>query len=725
MISTLRSLTFFLSFLLFSILSNGQRSSVPEGLLARFHQGEGEPWFLNDGRPDSLDILHYEIELGRTSPKEKRLEGGCRILAEVLKEGIEAFSLDLAGFKVQSVRMEGEPVDYERKKEAQRLLLRFDEPLEKGAELQFRIRYRGKPIIDPSGWGGTYFRKGYVFNLGVGFKAKPHSYGRTWFPCVDHFQERASYRFKVTAPKGEKAVCSGTLEEVQKVEGGKRYHWRLKKEVPAYLVSFAIGDYATLHQEYESKAGRTIPVRLDVPPDDSSKAVKSFAHLKGALSTFEHRFGPYRWPRVGYVAVPFPNGAMEHATNIAYPQASVNGTHRSDDLMSHELAHSWWGNLLTCATPWDMWINEGMASFSEFLFEEGLEGMEAYRKLVKKNHKKVLRSAHVKDGGQHRAIYGIPHEFTYGSHVYDKGADVVRTFRTILGDTSFFGPLKKIVQEHRYQNIPSSRLGSLWQRYSGEPMESYFEDWLYRPGFPHFRIRSYDVEQDGKEHRVTVDLEQRMTHTSEPYEMVPVELYFRAKDGTEASRDVMVSQKSEGYSFELPFEPIHVSADPGGKLAQAVLTDTTRISQGGMVRSEHCDAKVKVGDEMDPFYVQLRQHFIEPALSEKEKEEVRYSKARYWSVSGTFAQDDPVRFLFDVDGVQRKGIHPEIHFFDAFEKIDESELFVLHRSPNSEEWQRCSECKVRQRGSPSDGKAGIMIPDGMKGDFVLAGPGEG
>lgn len=704
-----------------------QKPWVPKETRQRFHPEEGLPWFMKDGRPDSLDVLRYEIDIHGIDRDAGTLKGDCRIRARVLKEGIGRFPLDLAGFEVHRASLGKSSIPFQRK--GQKLWLNPDKPLPKGDTIEFRISYGGEPVIDETGWGGTYFRKDYLFNLGVGFGAKPHSYGRTWFPCVDHFQERASYRFRVTAADGEKAVCSGSLKEIVDVEGGKKWHWELEQKVPPYLVSFAVGPFVTLKRSYESVSGEKIPVRLDVAPEDSANAVRSFGHLKKAIRVYEERYGPYHWSRVGYVAIPFPSGAMEHATNIAYPSSAVNGTHRSDDLMVHELSHSWWGNLVTCATPWDMWINEGMASFSEFLFRERMDGHKGYMKAVKKNHKKVLRSAHLQDGNQHRAVYGIPHRYTYGAHVYDKGADVVRTFRYMLGDSLFFAPLREILSEHSYENIYTQQLGKLWEEINGRPMETYLKEWLMRPGFPHFRVQGFDVEQKGERYQVTVELEQRMTHASDPYRMVPVELFFHGPNGGEQVEKVRVSEKKSEVSYEMPFKPTHVAADPGGRIAQATLTDTATITDeslqrmGGVYTFDHVDAKLDLDHAGDPFHIQFRQHFIDPEVGKELRDAYRISSTRFWSVRGTYARDSSIRVIFEIDGRARKGVHPEAVFFAGSEKeIDESELLLLHRPPGKERWKRCENCRVMDRGDPSDGKARVLLIGGLKGDFALAVP---
>ena len=175
---------------------------------------------------------------------------------------------------------------------------------------------------------------------------------------------------------------------------------------------------------------------LTALPGDTTNMKLSFTHLDEAMQAFEGRFGAYRWPKVGFSAVPFNAGAMEHATCIAYPKSLLDGTTNYETLMAHELSHHWWGDLVTCRTAEDMWLNEGWASFCEMLFTEALYGEEAYRDAVRDNHKDVLLYAHRSDGGRF-PVSGIPLNITYGDHVYNKGADVARNLRSFMGDEDF------------------------------------------------------------------------------------------------------------------------------------------------------------------------------------------------------------------------------------------------------------------------------------------------
>jgi aminopeptidase N len=180
---------------------------------------------------------------------------------------------------------------------------------------------------------------------------------------------------------------------------------------------------------------------------------------------------------------------MEHATNISYPLFAINGTLDYETLMAHELSHHWWGNLVTCRTAGDMWINEGLASYCEALFMEGMYGTEAYKKYVRDNFKEVLTRAHRNDGGYY-ALADIPSALTYGDHVYKKGALIAHNLRGQLEDSTFFSIIQSLMESYSYDNISTSELKAYWQSLTQQDVTTFFEDWIEQPGLPEFRIRT-------------------------------------------------------------------------------------------------------------------------------------------------------------------------------------------------------------------------------------------
>ena len=159
--------------------------------------------------------------------------------------------------------------------------------------------------------------------------------------------------------------------------------WVLNEEIPTYLASVAVARYRQVNWSINALDG-TKPITLVSAGTDTTAMKNGFVNLKDCINGFENYYGPYKWNRFGYCLVPFNSGAMEHATNIAYPRAVAGNLAYEAELMAHELSHHWWGDLVTCETQEDMWINEGMATFSSYMFLEWKYGKNKLFKCGKK-----------------------------------------------------------------------------------------------------------------------------------------------------------------------------------------------------------------------------------------------------------------------------------------------------------------------------------------------------
>jgi len=279
---------------------------------------------LKTTHSDSIDVLNYSINLDITDIPGKRISGYTDLEIVPKVNNLNSIPLDLLHLNVDSIFInDTNIISYSYNDTLLRTYCL--NPYSTNDTIILKIYYNGQPVIDPSTWGGFYFGSGYAFNLGVGFEDNPHNYGRVWYPCIDDFVDRATYNCNITVDSIYEAVCGGVLDSaINNMDGTKTYYWYLKQEIPTYLSSVAVNNYICVNDTFNSVTG-SIPIDLYVYPGDSSNAAGTFANLKEMLTGFEDRFGPYLWDRVGYVAVPFNSGAMEHATNIAFPRVCING----------------------------------------------------------------------------------------------------------------------------------------------------------------------------------------------------------------------------------------------------------------------------------------------------------------------------------------------------------------------------------------------------------------
>ncbi|RLD49389.1 MAG: hypothetical protein DRI94_11275, partial [Bacteroidetes bacterium] len=479
---------------------------------------------------------------------------------------------------------------------------------------------------------GFFFTDSSAYNIGVGMEADPQSFGRVWFPCIDDFEEKASFDFIITVPENYTAVCSGKLVSDQKNSNHTHtWKWTLKQDVPTYIVSVAVAKYDEIASVYKG-IKRDIPVNLYMYPEDVANAKVSFSNLNKTLRTFENDFGEYVWDRVGYVEVPFNSGAMEHVCNIAYPEYAVDSTLTRETLMAHELSHHWFGNLVSCKTPEDMWLNEGWASYCEALFKEQVYGKEAFKDYVRENHVKVLTQAHIFDNG-YLPVYGIPHDYTYGTTVYDKGADVAHTLRGYIGnDSLFFDALTAYIKEFSYKAASTDDFRDFIAGYTKIPLDNFFDTWVFTEGFPHFSVNSFKVSKSGKQYLTEFAINQRLKARNFYGQENKINLYLVDENINLIKKTLKMSGISESYNFLTKTKPLTILLDPEEKIADATVDNYKLFNDTANYNFRYTDFSVLITKLNGKALIQSVINHISPSNTSSEKFNI--SKEKYWDIKG-------------------------------------------------------------------------------------------
>lgn len=631
----------------------------------------------HNARSDSLDVLHYTVALDMTQHEEAWVTGHCVVQFRAKKEGVQALPLDLLQMQVDSVLLGQQPLEYDYNDTL--LTVYLADPLKKDALQQVTIYYKGHPLEDKT-WGGFYYKDDYAYNLGVGFAADPHNYGRVWHPCFDNFKERATYTFHIKTKGNQRAHCNGSLLSERTIDGITTRTWQLKDPIPTYLACIAVGNYTTVHQQYQG-VQETIPIELVAEAQDTSKLKESFQHLDKAIAAYEYWYGPHRWSKVGYSLVPFRSGAMEHVTNIAYPISAANGSLKREHLMAHELGHSWWGNLVTCATAQDMWINEGMASYSEDLFWEYTYGWEHYIEDVKKNHYRVLKMAHRQEKG-YRPISGVPHEYTYGMHVYNKGASVAHNMRWYMGDTAFRKGLHYITSKYAFKNLNSAAFRDGLTQATGVDMAAFFDDWVFRGGYPHFEIEQFKTTLEKERYKVDLVVAQKLVGRTVYCQKVPLQLTFLDDNWNKFQTVIEVSGALDSASIHLPFLPSSILVNEEHRLNQARYDEQLYLERVDMPK-----AKVKcrelgmdyllVKQACDSAWLHLQHHDVPPSHQTVPKG-YRISKQHYWTIEGVVPPDFEAELTIEA--------HRKLDA-DLLGKAGTDSLLLLYRPTVNDPWQ--------------------------------------
>ncbi len=666
-----------------------------------------------DGRSDSIDILHTRIELNVANAPQ--ITASATLDLNIKAALVSDIRLDLEGLAVDSVISGGNALVFSQSGAV--LRVNFPGLLAFGDSIRLKIAYHGTPVTDDSGWGGVLNQNGYFYNLGVGFAADPHSFGRAWFPCFDNFVERCSFEFAVTSVSSKPAYCNGALINETPLPGGLTTRfWRLDEPIPAYLACFATGPYTSFKRTYPGLNG-PIPVEIAAAPSDTNKVAGTFQHLPQAISAFEYWYGPYRWNKIGYSLVPFNSGAMEHATNIAIMRAAIDGSVGMETLWAHELSHHWWGDLATCTTPEDMWLNEGWAVYSEHLFTEAVYGQTAYKKAVRDNFLLVLQNTHVNEGG-YRAVSGLPHELTYGDHVYKKGAVVAHNLRGYLGDSLFRAGIQYALEATQFDDWSSADFRDKLTAATGQNLDHFFEDWVFSPGFTHFSVDSFAVQPAGNQFHITVFVKQKLRGAPHFYQQVPLECTFVDANWQHHAQSAIASGENSVLEFDLPFQPQFVWVNTNLKLTLARADNEQVLHGPGQYSFSPAKMDVKVNTLQDSALLRVEHHFVMPDTAGIANLYQYKITDRYWTVSGDLPDSFDASANIFYDG--RGALDQLDHELFVQTSPSEDSLRLIYRPGPGHTWQEYPTYFKNTLNSSTDRWGFMRIDHLIPGEYTFA-----
>ncbi|MFE0463666.1 M1 family metallopeptidase [Kitasatospora sp. NPDC058965] len=433
--------------------------------------GAGDPYYPTYG-DGGYRISHYDLRL-KYQPATDQLEGTATLLATATQD-LSSFDLDFA-LNISEVLVNGHPAKF-AVAGVQKVAVTPQTPLAAGSRATVVVRYAGVPST-VSTYGFTAWQR---TPDGAVIADEPEA-AWWWFPSNDHPSDKATFDVSVLVPDGTQAISNGVLTSQSSKLGWTRYNWRENKPQATYLATLAVGKFDITTGT--SPSG--IPVLNAYSQDlgDNADAARASVERTGELVDWlSGYFGPYPFSAAGgYVPNVPTHYALETQTRVFYsPRQFANGANAS--VVVHELAHQWYGDSVSLERWSDIWLNEGFATYAQWLWSEH-EGEGTAQQLadyVYGSHPDGDAFWTVKPGDP-----GAANQFD--AAVYDRGALAIQVLRTTIGDQAFFALLKAWPAEHRYGNGTIAQFQALAERISGKKLDDLFRTWLYtasRPAAP-------------------------------------------------------------------------------------------------------------------------------------------------------------------------------------------------------------------------------------------------
>ncbi len=424
--------------------------------------GLRDPYFPKLGN-GGYDVRHYALDLA-FDPAAGRLDGTARITARATRD-LSAFNLDLAGLTVERADVDGEPAAFNRA--GGELTLRPRDELSEGAEFTVTVVYSGVPEPLTDADGST---EGWLNTADGALAVGEPAGSTTWFPGNHHPSDKATYEIALTAPSRLQALSNGVRVSSGPASGGRtRTVWRQAEPMASYLATVMIGRYATT----TGTALGGVPVVTAVEPSLGPATAALRAELPTFLARLRERFGPYPFGAAGAVVVPdgLIGYALETQTRPVLPASAFDRA-----TLVHELAHQWFGNSVTPESWQDIWLNEGFATYAEWLYAEEYESVPARRRFEAAFAEDANWAFPPADPPTAGDLFGAP--------VYQRGAMVLHKLREAVGDEVFDELLRGWAAKYRHANASTEDFTAYAEGVAGRDLGELWDVWLYGDGRP-------------------------------------------------------------------------------------------------------------------------------------------------------------------------------------------------------------------------------------------------
>ena len=506
-------------------------------------------------RSREFHALHYRLDL-TFDHRAKSVSGSVGIRLTPLAGPLDSIVLDAVDMTVHGVRLEsGKPLEYANRSPA--LTIHLDRTYAYGETLAVRIDYSCHPAK------GLYF---VYADSGGGRHDQIWSQGedmdnRYWFPCYDYPNDKATSEVIGTVPADWTLLSNGRLagETRDPKKNTRTFHWVQSKPHSTYLIMVAAGRYAIIRGKY-----RNIPLDYYMYPADTAKWRTSFGRTPAMIRLFEEKTGvPYPWEKFDQIIIDdFMWGGMENTTAVTLndvcvvdPRGAIDFP--SDAVVSHELAHMWFGDLVTARDWTHLWLNEGFATYCENLWTEASRGEDEFEyEMI--NASSIIR-------GEERMLGRKPivsHD-SHTANLYSRGAWVLHMLRSLLGDDAFFRGLHYYLTRFQYANAETDEFRLAMEDATGQSLDWFFRQWVFDAGLPKLEVsKTWDAES--RTLRLVVRQVQEVDSLT-GYFRFPLAVECTTGHGKTA-RTFWVSGKEDTLAMVLDGPPLMVIADKGYRL---------------------------------------------------------------------------------------------------------------------------------------------------------------
>ena len=533
------------------------------------------------------DQRNLKLDLRFDWEKEQAIGTATITLAPTVKD-LRRVDLDAAFMTVSGAALAaGTPLKFEYNAQGEKLSVFLDRAYQPKEELKLVISYHtNKPPAGSAGLGGGGLN---FIKPRAGDPTRPRqvwSQGEAetnhqWFPCFDHPNDFLTSEIIATVEKPLSVISNGKLISVKENQDGTRtYDWKIDDAHATYLTSIIVGEFVPVTGDY---AG--IPILTNVYRNEVEEGKVTAARLPEMVKFFSEKTGvKYPYAKYAQTTVRDFGGGME---NISATTQTDNMIHDArteldsdtDGLQSHELAHQWFGDYLTCRSWSDIWLNESFATYFQAMWDEHRLGHDDFLYLDVKGNQDQYYQAWSR--GQRRPIvtknYANP-DAVFDTYAYPRGGAVLHMLRTFLGEDNWWRSINHYLTKYAHQPVETEQFRIAIEETTGQPMDWFFEEWLYKMGHPVFRV-TQDYDAANKSLTLKVRQEQRPDPESQYPQVAlfqtPVDIEIGTANSTRIERVRIEAKEEQTFKFAVDAEPLLVNFDYQDALIKELLFSKT------------------------------------------------------------------------------------------------------------------------------------------------------
>jgi aminopeptidase N len=496
---------------------------------------------------------------------QRKIRGEVSQNISASRDDIAELKLDSVGLTIQKVSLDGKPANFSTS--PGELLVSLTHPAKRGEQHELFIKYEGRP------------KKGLYFILpDEKYPRQPQEIWtqgeaedtRNYIPLYDYPNNRMTSEMLLTVPGSWITISNGKLMGVKaEADGTKTWDWKQSEPLSSYLISAIAGDFVEKEDSWHG-----MPLRYVVPRGQEYKIDDSFSHTKQMLELFSEKLDvPYPWAQYAQTFVDdFVEGGMENTSattltvrELVNPALAPENRTGADFVESHELAHQWFGDLVTSKDWANLWLNEGFATYFEHYWSEQHYGPDDAAYEFWREQNQWFRE---------KRMYAVPivnrnfkDSDEYAGNIYTKGGWVLKMLREKLGDADFFHALHYYLETNRGQNVVTADLEKSIEQASSINADEFFHQWLYRAGAPEFQV-NYSYDETAHQLKLDVAQTQKVEGMVGLFD-VPIEVEVATAGGTK-TYPIQVNQATQSFTLPADGAPKMVLFDKGDKILKTL-----------------------------------------------------------------------------------------------------------------------------------------------------------